>query len=94
MPPMPKIKANNWGKVDKKYLSNLISAGDVDITHTSYLNIKAVRLEYFKHHDIKKIRCNFRDFAATLDLKTKDTGATQCKAGKVHVFSLYFNVDC
>jgi hypothetical protein len=43
MAPMPKVKANNWGKADKKYLSNLISAGDVNITDTSYLNIIAVR---------------------------------------------------
>jgi hypothetical protein len=93
MPPKLKVKAKHWGKKDKKYLSNLIREGDVDITNTSYVNIEDFRLEYFPHRDVKNFCCNFRDFAATLDLKTEYTGARRRKAGKVHIFSFYFNVD-
>jgi hypothetical protein len=94
MPPKPKVKAKHWGKKDKKYLSDLIREGDVDITNTSYVHIEDIRLEYFPHRDVKIFRRNFRDFAATVDLETEYTGARQRKAGKVHIFSLYFNVDC
>jgi hypothetical protein len=94
MPPTPKVQTKQWGKADKKHHADLISVGDVDISDTSYLNIEAVGLEYFKHHDVRNFRRNFRDFAASLDLETEYTGARQREAGKVAIFFLYFNVDC
>jgi hypothetical protein len=52
LPPTPKVKAKHWGKADKKYLSDLISEGDVNRTDTSYKNIKDIQREYFPHHGI------------------------------------------
>ncbi len=82
MPPTPKAKAKHWGKVDKKYLSNLIREGDVNISNTSYVNIKDVRLKYFPHCKVKNFHHNFWDFAASLDLETKYTGARRREAGE------------
>jgi hypothetical protein len=42
MPPTLKVKAKHWEKADKKHLANLVSVGDVDISTTSYSNIKDV----------------------------------------------------
>jgi hypothetical protein len=47
MPPMPNVKAKHWGKVDKKHLANLIREGDINISNSSYANIKDIRLAYF-----------------------------------------------
>jgi hypothetical protein len=91
---MPPTKGNNWGKVDKHYLVGLVSAGDVDMSDISHPYIESMRFEFFKHRSSKNCHRNFRDFAANLDLDTKYTGARRRKAGKVHVFSSYFNVDC
>jgi CHASE1-domain containing sensor protein len=71
---MPPTKANNWGKADKQYLTDLVSAGDVNISDISHPYIKSVRFEFFKHRSSKNFRRNFRDFAATLDLETEYTG--------------------
>jgi hypothetical protein len=94
MPPMPKVKLKSWEKADKKYLANLISVGDINIGNTFYSNIEDVQLAYFPHRDVKNFRRNFRDFTASLDLETKYTCARQCKAGKVAISFLHFNVDC
>jgi hypothetical protein len=75
-------KQSSGLKPTKKILSDLIKRGDIDITNTTSKNIKAVRKEYFSHCTSKKKCCNFCNFAASLDLKTKYSGARQCKAGE------------
>ncbi len=72
---MPPTKANNWGKADKQYLADLVSAGDIDLSDISHLYNESVRFEFFKHRSSKNFCRNFRDFAATLDLDTEYTGA-------------------
>jgi hypothetical protein len=71
MPPKSKAKAKQWGKADTKYLLHLIRTGDVDITNTSNKNVKVVQKAYFDHCNIKIFCCNFRDFAASLNLETE-----------------------
>ncbi len=71
------------GKADKKYLSDLIRKGDVNITNTSYKNIKDILREFFSYRNVKILCCNFGNFAASLDLETKYNSAKQCKAGEL-----------
>jgi hypothetical protein len=47
MPLMPKVQTKPWGKAKKKHLADLISVGDIEISGTSYSNIKDVRLGAF-----------------------------------------------
>jgi hypothetical protein len=74
------------GKSRLKYLFGLIRTGDVDITNSSYKNIKDVRKEDFAHCDVKNFCHNFHDFAASLNLETKCSGARRGKGGKLHIF--------
>jgi hypothetical protein len=80
-----KSKIKGVKKSRQKYLFNLIRTGDGDITNTSYENIEDVQKEYFAHCDVKNFRHNFCNFAASLDLETKYSGAGQRKAGKLCV---------
>jgi hypothetical protein len=88
MPDM-QIPTKNWGKVDKAAPARLVHNGDVDINDLSYKNIDAVGSEHFCHRDKTNFCRNFRDFAATFNLKAEYSGARR-RGGKTMHFSLLY----
>ncbi len=81
-PPMPpKGTTKKWGQADRDHINDLINRQLVDITNTTYQNIKQVRLAHFRHRDPKNFRPNFRDFAAAWDLEIEYSGARRRKSG-------------
>ena len=76
----------NWGKVDKAALLQLIVDGKVDIEDHSHENIDAVHERWFSTHLKRNFRRNFKDYAASFDLKRALAGARRQEArGKIRV---------
>ncbi len=69
--PDTQLPTKNRGKANKAAFTRLVHNGDVDINNLSYKNINAVGKERFCHCNKKNFCRNFRDFAATINLKAK-----------------------
>jgi hypothetical protein len=71
MPPKEAKTTKNWGQADRDLLADLTNRQLIDITDTTYQNIKQVRDLHFRHRDKKNFRKNFRNYSAAWDLEIK-----------------------
>ena len=90
MPPKKAKSTKNWGQADRDLLANLTNRQLIDITDTTYQNIKQVRDLHFRHHDKKNFSNNFLNYSAAWDLEIEYSGV-RCNGGKMrHLILLIF----
>ena len=88
--PVPQKEAKstkNWGQADKDLLANLTNRQLINITNTTYQNIKQVRDLHFRHSDKKNFCKKFRNYLAAWDLKIEYGGARR-NGGKMRCLIL------
>jgi hypothetical protein len=76
MPPTSKVKAKQWGKADKRYLFDLVTKDDINITGTSYTKISRTSKGSNFPITTSRIPVAICDFAASIDLKTEYNSAS------------------
>ena len=74
-----------WGTSDKRFLSSLITDGDVDIYSTDNSYINRIREEYFPNRTERNFRRNFLKFSAEWDTEKEVEGGRRREAGELIV---------
>jgi hypothetical protein len=74
-----------WGAADKRFLSSLITDGDVDIYSTDNGYIDRIREEYFPNRTERNFRRNFLNFSAEWDTEKAVEGGRRLEAGELIV---------
>ncbi len=84
-----------WGKVDKAALASLVKDGNINIGDTSLEYTKFIHSQYFRHHNLRNFRRNFRVFLVAFDLEVEYAGARQRNRGnRVSLFVVVFMRVC
>ncbi len=74
-----------WGTSDKRFLSSLITDGDVDIYSTDNSYINRIREECFPNRTERNFRRNFLKFSAEWDTEKEVEGGRRREAGELIV---------
>jgi hypothetical protein len=80
---MTERSMKNWGKADKAALLLLIQDGSISAKDNRTEYIDWVGSEFFRHHQLRNFRRNFRNFIALYNAEAEHNGARRREEGKL-----------